>query len=179
MIPNLYTSGNAWLFHQKYIHFKLLVWGSRNPEPHRKLEYSTSWKGPAPSGFIIKSCRLPVVIGTKCCALLANPKKNMLSPRASKKRIQCSRWHPYSALKASFLFGEAPQRLKAKGFQNRLVSLKSPKEPKAPETLNSPARCVFFPKQRVPWPNCMACIILGFQKSTEYENHWCQKKSME
>ena len=144
--PNLYTWGNGWLFHPKIHPFlNWFVWGSRNPEPTDNLSTPPVEKDQLrvdlssnPARFWISKI-YPKKIGTKCCALLANPKNCW--QKTLKGTVA-----PVFFVKGLFsFFGEAPQRLKAKGFQNRLVSLKSPKEPKAPETLNSPAR-LFFPE---------------------------------
>ena len=111
MIPNLYTWGNAWLFHQKYIHFKLVVWVSRNPEPIENLSTPPVEKDQLrvdlssnPAGFWIPKI-LPVENWKQVlCTAHSKPQKKTWCPWASKKRIQCSRWHPYSSLKASLSF---------------------------------------------------------------------------
>ena len=141
--------------------FKLVCVGFQEPGTHGQLEYSTSWKGPAPSGFIIKSCQilnlqdLPEENWNQVLCTAGKPKK-LLAKKHSR-----ARWHPYSSLKASFLFlARLHKDSKRRAFRIAWCLWSPQRNQRLPKHWTLRRGC-FFPKQRVPWPNCMACIILG------------------
>ena len=83
--------------------------------------------------------------------------------RASKKYVHGTVAPVFVRLKASFLFlARLHKDSKRRVFRIAWCLWSPQRNQRLPKhwTLR---RGFFFPKQRVPWPNCMACIILGFQ----------------
>ena len=159
-IPDLYI-GNGWKspFPSSFVHWLFRVPGTPWVPIwvlHQLKRTSSEWiyhqilptKNPMD---------LPCLIGASARWAVGNRPKKMCCPRGKQKTTNGT----YSL--TPLFVGRGSTKTQSEGSQNRFVGVfEVPKGTKGSRNIElSSISFLFFPKQRVPWPNCMACIILG------------------